>query len=358
MKQEIKTTQSKTVSFTLKENKIVLPLVIKDKNYNFIFDTGASTSIITDKSIITNQLDTNKLVKLPDNTKIKVKEAVYNVNFGILKSTNKVFNTVYVKKNICDTLSNSGILGVDFFSLVSQEKIIELNFDNSRITLISKKEKIKSNFPEYTEVKSHFSMLKTPSIFLSLDGISKPKKFLFDTGFDYGLHIKSKYLDIVVKDSMSVFYGISPLVTIDNMYSSKKHKSIYFYNLKIEFNNSKIKMPITTSSKIKLNIVGMEFIKKFNWILDFKNKKIYASKNKNYNSILNFNSIIFNKKEIIFDIIKNELTIISKKMNIKKYNIGDKTTHVDGVRVTNKNICHLLKRINKDNSLNLETKSP
>ena len=357
LNQEIKTTQNNKITFELKENQIVLPVNLKNKKYNFIFDTGTTTSIITDKSIITEQLDFDKLVKLPDNTKIKVKEQIFNVNLGILKSTNKVFNTFQVNKNICNKSNNSGILGVDFFSLVGQEKIIELNFDNSTISLIEKKEDIKTKFYNYEEIESSFSVLRNPSIYLSIKGVSKPIKFLLDTGFDYGLHLNSKLESKVEKDSIATFVGISGPITITEGINEKTKNSIKFYNTFLKLNGLKIKTPALTSSPIKLNIIGMEFIKKFNWIIDFEDKKIYVQKNKGYDLNSNHNHKMYHK-DVLFKIINNKITIILKNIKDKKYKVGDYIISVEGLKITNRNICDNLNKLNKGESIEFETKSP
>jgi predicted aspartyl protease len=355
--QEIETTQNKTISFTIKENEIVLPLIIKDKKYNFIFDTGTTSSTITDESIITNQLNTGGSGRLIDNSKVKVNETVLNVNLGILKSANKVLDILYVKKNTCDTSNNSGILGVDFFSLASQEKIIALNFDNSTIILIDSKEDIKFNFPNCNEIESKFSMVKNPSIFLSINGVSKPIKFLLDTGFDYGVHLNSKLANKVKKDSISTFTGISGPLTITGEINEKNRISMEFYNTILKLNELKIKTPALTSSNINRNIVGMEFIKKFNWIIDFKDKKIYVEKNKGYDLDLNFNHKVYNK-DVLFRVIKNKITIISKNIKDKKYKVGDYIISVEGMKITDKNICSNLDKLNKGKTVEFETNSP
>jgi predicted aspartyl protease len=355
--QEIKTTQNNAVPFILKGNQMVLPIKINNKRYNFIFDTGSTTSIITDKSIISKQLGNGKLVKLPDNTKIKVKEEIFNVDLKILKSKNKVFNTYPVKKRNCDVSNNSGIIGVDFFSLVSQEKIIELNFNNSTISLINKKEDIKSKFFNYQEIESDFTMLKNPSIFLSMNGVSKPIKFLLDTGFDYSIHLNSKLANKIEKDSISAFSGISGALTLKQEINKKNKISMKFYTTILKFNDLKIRTLAGTSSNIKFNIVGMEFIKKFNWIIDFKNKKIYVQKNKDYNSNFGFNKKIYNK-DIIFGIINNKITIISKNIKDKKYKVGDYIISVEGMKITDKNICSNLDKLNKGKTVEFETNSP
>lgn len=104
----------------------------------------------------------------------------------------------------------------------------------------------------------------------------------------------------------------------------------------------------------KRSVLNQQFIKKFNWIIDPKNQRVYCK------------PIDINKLYVIYKIPKrNQLSGVSNIKifinfsldKISKYNLGDEITSVNNQKVTPENICDMQDLLNKTedwNTLNLE----
>jgi hypothetical protein len=88
--------------------------------------------------------------------------------------------------------------------------------------------------------------------------------------------------------------------------------------------------------------MGMKFIGKFNWLIDFKNKKIYIQKNKNlFESDANTD---VNTYQVI--ILDEKLIIGFKNSKSIKYNLNDEIISVNNEKITLSNRCEMQKLLN------------
>ncbi|OQX99205.1 MAG: hypothetical protein B6I24_03255 [Bacteroidetes bacterium 4572_128] len=164
-----------------------------------------------------------------------------------------------------------GIVGGDFFSM--EESKLEINFDDKYLSVI---DSIPTNF---TEIKSNFSLIKAGvDIYLTINGI----EYLFglDTGFNGSMFFNPKKNDgseKYLKHKVST-YGAMALVAggiINDTVHTKIADKIYFddnhyvENLEVKLTNGRIQ-----------NLIGIDFIKHYNWLIDYGNEKVYIQKRK------------------------------------------------------------------------------
>lgn len=269
---------------------------------NFILDTGSSVTAI-DKSIaeqlnlslqekgarITGTSGFNNDVKKTQkqhislNDKIELKEIeMYVTNLSRLGKIN-------------------GLIGFDLF----KEYVTETNFDTK--TIYFYKRKAKPDTQGYTAINFSESFC-TPEVKISTslaNGESFSGKVLFDTGnvstpFSFNSPfvreniLSTKFEKLISTDTR----GIS------GVYKKTETGVIPFIKIK-KFKLSEIPVALSnaqegmSSKEAYMGNLGLEYISKFNFILDYNRKKIYLKPNNSYRNTFNFplSGIRLEKKE-------------------------------------------------------------
>ncbi len=98
----------------------------------------------------------------------------------------------------------------------------------------------------------------------------------------------------------------------------------------------------------KYNNIGLDFIKYFNWIVDYKNKKVFFKRN---NIPMIVQNIIPDYNYLCM-IVDNQLKIITKLKSETKYNVDDQIIAVKGKKVTPENICEMQNLLNSNTDWN------
>ena len=226
---------------------------------------------------------------------------------------------------------------------MQSEKTIVLNFDENTIQVVEDSFD-KTNF---IELKAELKITRK-KIIIPLEINHKTIEFLFDTGNSGGLFIK----DEEIIETIPAEEGEMLLGNFDS-FSTQTIK--YFKNLNISnFPFSIENQNITSFNPFQTNSMGMKFISKFNWIIDFKNKKVYIQKNKN-----NFESNAVQNNSLQVAAINGELIIGFKNKSVQNFNIGNKIDSVNQEKVTSENICKMMELLNKTtdwNTLKIEIK--
>lgn len=344
-------------NFTLENNKLHIPATINNENGIFLFDTGAQSSVLLDSLYLQKINKNNKLKK---GTKIVGANGVtiqsYNfvsstANSGFFTSKNKIFRYIEIlnqKTKYCNEVhpNNIGIIGIDFIE--SSEFPVLLDFENNKIEVLNKD----FVFQNYTKSSAKIKTLGS-KIILPLVINNEKIDFLFDTGNNGDLIVKSKDF----KSTNQPNIELNTLIVTVNGFSSQKIKS--YYNANIIFNETeKINCKISVLDNLHINTLGIKFIKKFNWIFDFKNNIVYFKK---INNIENSNIEIPPFK--IQSIAINSKLLVGLKLNtdISNFNINDEIISVDNKLVTQENICEMETLLNSTSNwdeLKIEIKKP
>lgn len=343
-------------NFIYSSNKPLLEVSINNHKGLFLFDTGATTSIITD-SIFLNSIKTT--TNLKKSTSIKNASGLQIQGYKIL--TNQITSDLFDSKNILfsyykvdenkltinncfannENNSRIGILGMNHF--MQSEKTIALNFDENTIQVVEDS----FDKTDFIELKAELKITRK-KIIIPLEINHKTIEFLFDTGNSGGLFTK----DGEISETIPAEEGEMLLGNFDS-FSTQTIK--YFKNLNISnFPISIENQNITSFNPFHTNSMGMKFISKFNWIIDFKNKKVYIKKNKN-----NFESNAVQNNSLQVAAINGELIIGFKNKSVQNFNIGDKIDSVNQEKVTSENICKMAELLNKTpdwNTLKIEIK--
>ncbi len=322
-----------------------LSLTVKVKidgtDERFLFDTGASNTVVFDTTLINNFSKKERISFLDTkdpNGKISSFFVPSTIDTEMYTFNNQLVSVLSGMKNYCtDTYVWKGVIGSSFFKK-SESKIYLFDFDS--LTLYNSK--TQPDEVGFREVKATF-FNRHFAVYLNINGNEEP--FLFDTG-------NSAYPLIIGSDSKikpinyTEFLGSEGVVASGNLDSNSK------YSNENEMFLAELKMsaPICfVSSKMgKYNNMGLDFIKYFNWIIDYKNKKVFFKRNnvplKEQNIIPEYNYLCM--------IVNNQLKIITKLKSETKYNINDQIIAVYDQKVTPQNICEMQNLLNETNDWN------
>lgn len=357
VEQEYKLKEFSKQTFLLKENKPLLELSINNHQGVFLFDTGANISLIKDSiflSKIINNQNLRKSRSLSNASGLRVNS--YKIKIDEIKSpifdSKKIFFSYFELKNkkmsneeclnLKDLDKTVGIIGLDNF--ISSNKTVLFDFDNNSIEIFNENV---SKFG-FTEAVGEIQKLNG-KIYVELILNDKKIKFLFDTGNSGGLFIKENEFENFIPD----FEGEMMIGTFNGI-SNQKIK--IYDNVTVKgFFNSKEKQTVTSFKPFATNTMGMKFLNKFNWLIDFKNKKIYFQRNKN-----NFELEKSEAKQHQVLNLNNKLVIGFKSIEFAKYNLNDEIISVNNTKVTPENICEMQNLLNSTDNwevLNLDIKT-
>ncbi|AXT55226.1 hypothetical protein D1815_05440 [Aquimarina sp. AD1] len=317
------------IIISLKINKVMVS--------DFVMDTGASVTVI-DNSVV-NQLG----LPLQDQpTQITGASAVNNDIRKTQKQRVSLSNNIVLKNlemyvsDLSRLADIKGIIGYDIF----KNYVTETNFDTKTIYFYKRKGK-----PDTKGYKSipFTEAFCTPEIDISVllsNNESLSGKVLFDTGnvaspfifnepFTSKLNMVSKFEKLIIKES-------------EGINSKDKTKQGIVKNIKIDnYTFSEIPVSLSKSKKGMLSkeaymgILGLEFISKFNFILNYKKKKIYLKPNKSFKDRFDFplsGIILKSKRKSIF--IKS---IYQPSMAYDKgLRAGQQLISIDGIKEKDK----------------------
>lgn len=315
----------------------VIDIYINGVKKHFILDTGAPTFLFFNKSDFLKSQKTEQnffpfptisSIKTPDGEKIEVNAFIVdsvrtNLFFGTKKVSMVLNKSLEIK---CKKLNVSGIVGNDIFSY--SHLPIYYDFSNSYIKTIDEN----FNKDGFFSIESKFKFFGNKiEIKLSIDNFEY--WFTFDTGYAEFIHLskhnlKNKPIDI---ETINLFVDLKP----------KRDTGSIYTDLDIKIADKLVfKGQVITFNDVESDLIGMKFIKNFDWIIDHPNKKIYAKPRHIFDTINN-SFIDYSKYKYASKIIDSEITIVGKAVSETRYQLGDVIISINNKMVTNENICKM-----------------
>ena len=338
---------------TLDGKRVLLEMEIDHAATNFLLDTGAGLSVLIDSTIVKDfqnkEFGSLGSAKGADRKKIKNRFFTVELNCDLFKSESKVLSFINMPKSQCaqGKKSYSGILGIDAF--FNQDFIMQLDFTNSKVCNINE-EQLQQNLlnNQYQLLKSK---CKSNQIFVYLEIEGKEYLFKMDSGYT-GNIIMPYNEKLSFKNDKKLELEGSLFQTISSHTSGSE---ILYEKMPVTFGSFNLEAKLNVSTSIKAQNIGIDFIKAFDWLIDYNNNKIYVKRNQN--SI----ESVFTRKVMYYAKVKAEkLEIVVKEKSQTKFNLGDEIVSVNGQKVTKENQCELQDILNKTedwNSLQLEVLS-
>lgn len=347
--------KSNQVSFFYdNKNQMLLKNTIDSVDAKLIFDTGAGLTIITNEkySVHKNEKDALKFGSstLPNGKKISNKFYPIDLNNTLFSYDKYLVAFLPNKENKCypDAISTDGILGMSFV-LELENKILFLDFDHQLI-INPNEEKEKLLKENMTLAKTEFFKGRHIKIYLKINGKEIP--FLFDTGNSaYELAVTSDF-ETNLKPRFAYEGGTGKLAD-----GTLQMAEIDTYeNVEVALNKTKTKNTLTRVSSLKENNVGINFIKNYNWLIDYENKEVYFIERKNTAP----KEKLKERNDYYTYTQDDKLFILFKNKHATKYQINEQIIEVNGETVTEDNICDISKMLNKEgvdwNTMNIKTK--
>jgi hypothetical protein len=341
-------TACSTILFS--EKMALLPIEVDSKSTNFLFDTGSTLSCLTDPKVI-DAFEKKKFgsltsVKGADAKKASRKLLPVRAYSDLFDSENKVLSYIKMPSGKCSKAETnySGILGMDVF--FDQNLSMQMDFTNNKICNISSGQ-IQSLIQngEYFLVKSS---CKSHQITIYLTVEEKEYPFKLDTGFSGSI--------LIPNNESLQFHNENKIELEGSLFmtaaSFTQGKETFYEKMPVTFGSIDLKAKVSVSNSIKAQNVGIEFIKCFDWIIDYNHNRVYIKRNPNKIESA------FSRKVMYYAKTENEeLKVIIKEKSQTKYQLGDQILSVNGKKVTPENNCEMQDLLNKTedwNTLDLE----
>jgi predicted aspartyl protease len=323
---------------------------LENKKYPFILDTGAMVSILLDSTAIENfgekKLGSFGTNLSADKTKKHNRFFTAKISSPLFESENKMLSLSLMPESICSKGKYfKGIIGLDMF--FEDKTALILDFTKNEICNIGI-----AAIPQKLNESQGYKLLKSECrqnqifVYLTIEG--KEFKFQLDTGYTGNM--------IIPKSEKVEFYNKNIMVLEGALYTTISSfttgTEIYYEKMPMVFAGENFDAKVNVSSSIKVQNMGINFIKNFDWIIDYSNNKVYVKRNQNKIES-NFNRRV----SYYAKAVKDKLIISTKEKSQTKYNLGDEIISVNGKKVTTENACEIQDFLNKTedwNALQLE----
>lgn len=344
------------IDFKIINEKIIIPVIINDKTYKFLLDTGAPNLITkrllneinpenTKKLTVldaNNQVDTLEMVAIKS---IKIKNLNFENNVALISDLDNHF--------IIKCLKLDGFIGSNLF----KNSILKVSLKDKKITITDdiKKLNVKSKGTKLTLIGDQ----KSPYININFTGNNKEKgteDVLIDTGMNDFYEISNRAYTIFSKENMFNELSRSEGSSSIGLFGSAPIKEqVLLKSNQLKIGNTTFENLITNTTDDNNSRLGLDLLKYGDIIIDFKNKKFYFEAEK---------KIILDNQTPIFapTIIDNKFVVgfVWDKSYQDKLSFGDEIIRIDDYKISEMDFCEIIKLKNlrmNSKSYEMEVKS-
>lgn len=254
------------INLTFENEMPLVQVIINGKSYQFLFDTGAPTVI---SHSVYNEMNLKK------KHKSKVEDSQENKQEQIFTELPEMTIDQVIFKNVGAMVMDLqghefGCLKIDGIIGANQMAKLFWRINYSENTLEATGDLKNFRVEDYETVFKFFSLSqKTPIIGSKILG--KKINLTFDTGFTGGIKILDSEYDSKNTTVKSVeTFGVN---SIGAFGAGKPVSSYHFRPKELELAQHKFQNEIVTTGNSSL--LGNEFLKKFKFVIDWENNKIY-----------------------------------------------------------------------------------
>jgi predicted aspartyl protease len=327
------------IDYTILHDKILIPVEINNKIYNFLLDTGAP-NLISKK--ILKELNLSNIKKIEVDDANGKKDSLQIVNVSSIKMGSLIFeNSVALVSDIenhpllkCYTIDGfigSNLLQKSILKIDTKEKKIILTDQIKKLDLKSKPLKIKL-----------LGFQKAPYVELKIKGKNNTtvaEDALIDTGMGGFYEMSNRVYTVFTKydvvEVLSKSIGSSGMGLFGN---AETKEQVLFQLNALTKNQTVFNNLISTTTDDTNSRIGVDILKYGDIIIDFRAKKFYFEAEKN---------VILNEKPP-----KYSATILNNKYAIgfvwdvdlkEKIKFGDEIIRIDNSIIKQLNLCDILK---------------
>lgn len=324
---------------------ILLDVELDGVKTKFMLDTGSGLSVLIDSTVVANfknkEFGFLGSAKGADRKKIKNRFFTTQLSSELFESEKKALAYINLPSPPCSSVKRnySGILGIDVF--FNEDFLLQLDFTNKKVCNINSKQL--SDFVRQDDYKLVKSTCKKNQIFvwLNIEGHEFP--FKIDTGYSGGIVMPyHEQLGFTNADKVEYFGSLFQTISSFTFGSEEVYQK-----MPIAFGGQVINTKLNVSKTIKAQNIGIDFIKAFDWLIDYNNNKVYVKRNQNKIEST------FNRPVSYYVKVQDEKLVVAvKEKSQTRYQLGDQITAVNGHKVLPENICQLMDLLNKTEDWN------
>jgi hypothetical protein len=323
---------SSTIQFQrLSSGHIVVPVIIKNKEYSFLVDTG-TPNIISKKLAETLKLEHvshHKYMDSQDNTlklslaeidQIKIGGITFNKNATIIHDFEKSPPTIRC-------LNIAGVIGANLM----KRAIWQFDFERNEIVISDSKEYTNNSNTNILKFGTGYS--GTPIVKVDINGISDGKAYV-DFGakgfYKSSKRTFKKLCKESVKDQCKTTSGYGSMAS--GAFGYEEPDSSYIalvHGFSIGSNDpAKLTHQLITLSNHSDKLIGLEFFENYLTTINWKDKELALTKRTNQNKILTYDSFGF---KVVFIDNKLHIGFIYQNSPASKsgLEIGDQITKIN-----------------------------
>ena len=272
-----------------------MEIELESKKQPFILDTGAMISTLFDTTAIENFSD-KTLGSFggnlsADKTRKQNLFLTAKVSSPLFESENKMLNLSIMPESKCSKGKYfKGIIGLDLF--FEDNTAIVLDFTKNEICNIDI-----AAIPQKLNDSKEYKLLKSECrqnqifVYLTIEG--KEFRFNLDTGYTGNM--------IIPQSKKVQFRNTNTMVLEGALYTTISSfttgTEIYYEKMPMVFAGESFNAKVNVSSSIKAQNMGINFIKAFDWIIDYNNNKVYIKRNQNKSKAISTDECLIMRKQ-------------------------------------------------------------
>lgn len=327
-----------SVSITLVNNLIFIPIKVNGVELNFLLDTGVEETILF-------SLEENQEVEFYNSERISLRGLGSEEAIDGLKTTNNVLELeglkshhqlIYVILDESFNLSShigipvNGIIGYQFF----RDNLVRIDYAKKKLSVYSNTEenrsKLNKKFNKVPVTVERFKPYLLSEVDMGKEDL--PVKLLIDTGNSDSVWLFSNLSDKIVVPfkNFEDFLGKGFSGNIEGRRGKVDRFSFDKYN----FYSPIVAFPDSSSIKSvrlvkdRVGSVGGEILKRFSVVFDYKHESMYLKKNSHFDEPFSYN-------KCGVEVQHNGLQWVKETVKMETVPIGGITFDSDGKNVTN-----------------------
>jgi predicted aspartyl protease len=272
------------IPFELVGEYIMVPVTIQDTRLSFVFDTGATSTVLDSTTAVT--------LKITPQNQTTAQGASGSSRYQLSRIASVNIHDLELKNLTAihvSLLSLSRSLGAKIDGIIGNDvllnRVTEINYDTRMIRLLNSVDE--SSISSSRKIPFTFmNLIPIPAIDLSFtltNGKQFSEKFLVDTGAGLTMILNTPFIE---QNDLYRQVGKTVASTSKDLTSKTVNQKALFQHVQIDaYIFSEV--PVTLSdAKRGVNslpglggILGNEILKQFNMVLDYPNQAIYLKKN-------------------------------------------------------------------------------
>lgn len=341
---------SKFSKFKFEDNQIMINTTFRNNiSVDMLFDLGAGGNCIfmdsTFREIVSSQKPISGPGKSVSAEGVRMKNNYYQ--FGDVSTQWFNINNCFIKTSIrpmlfpCNYVSGIWGSSIAAHSFSGKgNKIVVINMQDTTLGMLDSMPSLDTWIPIETNYNKMMGLFQIKVI------IGRETLFFyFDTGFNGSMAMKKKDFEIARKANTffdenilygNIFHSLSGL-RVDSANVSKTQVT---FNDKISADS----ISILSTKALAFNVIGMDFLKRFNILVDYQNFKIYLQPNPNFQKQKDSFFIIkgFKPKNTVSNgiCIQNIfVNSIAEKAGLK---VGDQIVSINSIKSDPSNNCDIV----------------